>query len=83
MREDISEKSHQARSIGKTNRGRYGLDGLGSGQINTTFEDAGLKLFSNIMKRLAKVENQLVSVPESGLQMKKYVILAWMKCTKN
>ena len=34
-----------------------------------TFEDAGLKLFSNIVKRFAKVENQLVSVPERGLQM--------------
>ena len=33
-----------------------------------TFEDAGLKLLSNIVKRLAKVENQLVCVPERSLE---------------
>ena len=45
-----------------------------------TFEDAGLKLFSNIVKRFAKVENQLVSVPERGLEMeilKRLVATKW------
>ena len=43
-----------------------------------TFEDAGLKLLSNIVKRFPKVENQLVCVPERGLEMKmgKFLMLA-------